>query len=642
VATVQIQFRSFRARLLTFVFGLLVLTQGAVLLAVDTANVRAARRNIDEALKLTAGAFDRSLRAREGILREKARLLSADFGFKEATATGDHATVLSALENHRDRVHADVMMLLDPSSRVIADTLHPDAQGTPSPVLPLISAAMDSPNGEASTIQFIDGRPYQLVVVPLYTPEPTAWIAIGFEIDDAFAQELQKETLSQVSLVSREAGGWKAFCSTLPAPLKRALETGLAGPLRETLEIVTLDLAGHDYVSWVTPMNAPGIQLVAVLQRSLDEALEPLRRLQTVLLLVFAIGLMLSLVGGILLASRVTRPVAVLASGARRIEAGNYLDRIEVNQRDELGTLASSFNSMMKGLAERDHVRDMLGRVVSPAIAEELLATKIELGGEERTVSVFFTDIRGFSAVSEREEPQRLVKILNTFLTGVSRAIENNGGVVEEFMGDGVKALFGAPAQHEDDAVRSVRASLELQRSMPSINAQIRALGGSPLTVGVGVNTGSVVAGKMGSISRLKYTVVGDGVNLASRLEGLTKRYGVGIIVSEATRERCPEIQFREIDRVRVKGRDTPVRIFEPLGEANELAPGASERLALFHEALERYRAGDWEKAAAGFRELAVDEPDSLLLSLYLARIEKLRTRPMDPDWDGTTTFDEK
>ena len=638
----QIQFRSFRARLLTFVFGLLVLTQGAVLLAVDTANVRAARRNIDEALKLTASAFDRSLRAREGILREKARLLSADFGFKEATATGDHATVLSALENHRDRVHAHVMMLLDPESRVIADTLHPDAQGTPSQVLPLISAAMDSPNGEASTIQFVDGQPYQLVVVPLYTPEPTAWIAIGFEIDDAFAQELQKETLSQVSLVSREAGGWRAFCSTLPAPLKHALETGLAGLLRETLEIVTLDLAGHDYVSWVTPMNAPGIQLVAVLQRSLDEALEPLRRLQTVLLLVFAIGLTLSLIGGILLASRVTRPVAVLASGAQRIESGNYLDRIEVNQRDELGTLASSFNSMMKGLAERDHVRDMLGRVVSPAIAEELLATKIELGGEERTVSVFFTDIRGFSSVSEHEEPQRLVKILNTFLTGVSSAIENNGGVVEEFMGDGVKALFGAPAQHEDDAVRSVRASLELQRSMPSINAQIQGLGGSPLTVGVGVHTGTVVAGKMGSISRLKYTVVGDGVNLASRLEGLTKRYGVGIIVSEATREKCPEIQFREIDRVRVKGRDAPVRIFEPLGSIDELAGGKSERLALYHEALEHYRAGDWDKAEAGFRELAILEPDALLLSLYLARIEKLRSQPLAPDWDGTTTFDEK
>jgi adenylate cyclase len=297
---------------------------------------------------------------------------------------------------------------------------------------------------------------------------------------------------------------------------------------------------------------------------------------------------------------------------------------------------------MMKGLAERDHVRDMLGRVVSPAIAEELLATKIELGGEERTVSVLFTDIRGFTTVSEREEPQRLVKILNIFLTGVSSAIENNGGVVEEFMGDGVKALFGAPAQHDDDAVRSVRASLELQRSMPSINAQIRELGGSPLTVGIGVHTGSVVAGKIGSISRLKYTVVGDGVNLASRLEGLTKHSGVGIIVSEATRRKCPEIRFREIDRVRVKGREAPVRIFEPVGRNDEVAGEEGERLTLYHGALERYRTGDWEAAEAGFRELASLEPDTFLFSLYLTRIARLRKQPLKSGWDGTTAFDEK
>jgi adenylate cyclase len=284
----------------------------------------------------------------------------------------------------------------------------------------------------------------------------------------------------------------------------------------------------------------------------------------------------------------------------------------------------------------------MLGRVVAPQIAEELLSKKIELGGEERTVSVFFTDIRGFTAISEREQPQRLVRILNTFLTGVASAIEKHGGVVEEFMGDGVKALFGAPVQHEDDALRSVRASLELQRSMPAINEEIRKLGGSPLAIGIGVHTGVVVAGKMGSITRLKYTVVGDGVNLASRLEGLTKRYGVGIIVSETTRDRSPEICFREIDRVRVKGRDAPVAIFEPLGQHAEVSDEQRERLERHGEALARYRAGDWEAASAAFRELGRLEPETFLHALYVERIEQLRRGPRPPDWDGTSSFDEK
>ncbi|MFQ5415910.1 MAG: adenylate/guanylate cyclase domain-containing protein [Myxococcota bacterium] len=638
----KIHFRSFRARVLTFVSGLLILVQGAVLLAVNTANVSEARRHIDEALKLTASAFNRSLQVREQILREKARLLSADFAFKEAAATGDHATLLSALENHRHRVGADVMMLLELSSQVLADTLHTDAQGTPSPVLPLISEAMDSEFGEASTIQFLDGMPYQLVAVPLFTPEPTAWIVIGFAIHDAFARELQQETNTHVSLVRRESGQWNTFCSTLSIPAQRFLEASLTGPHHETREIVTLELDGDAYVSWLTPMSDVGIELVVVLQRSLHDALQPFLRLRTVLLLVFAIGIALSLVGGILLASRVTRPVAVLVSGARRIEAGNYTDLVDVEQHDELGSLAASFNHMMKGLAERDQVRDMLGRVVSPQIAEELLSKKIELGGEERTVSVFFTDIRDFTTVSEHEEPQRLVKILNTFLTGVSTAIEKHGGVVEEYMGDGVKALFGAPVQHEDDAVRSVRASLELQRSMTAINAEIQELGGAPLTIGVGVNTGVVVVGKMGSISRLKYTVVGDGVNLASRLEGLTKRYGVGIVVSETTREKCPEIRFREIDRVQVKGRRAPVVLFEPVGHDEEVTAEQCRRIDLHHTALGHYRAGDWAAAAVGFGELASLEPETQLFALYLERIERLRREPRNPDWDGTFRFDEK
>jgi adenylate cyclase len=639
---VRFRFRSFRARILVFVFGLLVLVQGVVLLAVNTVNVSEARRHIDEALTLTASSFNRQIQVRERILREKARLLSSDFAFKSAAATGEHGTLLSALENHRDRVGADMMMLLDPSNRVLADTLHADARSTPSPVLPVIAAAMSSEFGEASAIQFIDDTPYQLVVVPLFTPEPTAWIAIGFGIHDEFAEELQAETNSHVSLLRRVGSGWDVFCSTLEEPLQRSLASGLTRRLQEHRDIITLDLDGDAYVSWVTPMNAVNVQLVAVLQRSLDEALEPFMRLRILLLVVLAAGLALSLVGGALLASRVTRPVAVLAGAARRIEAGNYADPVEVDQQDELGALATSFNQMMQGLAERDHVRDMLGRVVAPQIADELLSKEIELGGEEKVVSVFFTDIRGFTTVSEREDPQRLVKILNTFLTGVSDAIEAHGGVVEEYMGDGVKVLFGAPVEHEDDAIRSVRAALGLQRAMPAINAEIEAMGGAPLTVGVGVHTGSVVAGKMGSISRLKYTVVGDGVNLAARLEGLTKRYGIGIIVSEATREPCLEICFREIDRVRVKGRDAPVTIFEPVGHVDEIAGPEREKIDQHHCALEHYRACRWDAAEAGFRELARGEPGALLFTLYLERIERLRRDPPGSDWDGSFTFDQK
>jgi adenylate cyclase len=284
----------------------------------------------------------------------------------------------------------------------------------------------------------------------------------------------------------------------------------------------------------------------------------------------------------------------------------------------------------------------MLGRVVAPEIAEELLSKAIELGGEERTVTVFFCDVRGFTGLAEREPPERLVRILNTVLTGASTAIETRGGVVEEYMGDGVKALFGAPLEHDDDAERAVLAALDLAATLPELNREVARLGGGPLAIGIGINTALVVAGRMGSLSRLKYTVVGDGVNLASRLEGLTRRYGVGIVVSESTVASCPELAFRELDRVRVKGRSAPVGIYEPLGAAAELAPAQRELAALQHAALERYRARDWDAAETGFAELARREPESRLPAIFRERIARLRAEPPGPDWDGAIRYDEK
>jgi adenylate cyclase len=639
---VPFRFQSFRARILSFVFGLLVVVQIAVLLAVNAANEREARRHIDEALELTAGALRRSLRTREQILLEKAELLSADFAFKKAFATGEHDTLLSVLENHQARIGGSVMMLLGMDGRVLADTLHPDAHGSPSVLLPLVSAAMDSEFGEASSIQAIDGAPYQLVVVPLFTPEPSAWIVIGFALEDAFAQELRRETRTHVSLLWREPRGWAVFCSTLEPGARPMLEGSLTASPGEARRSISMQLAGDEFVSWVAPVANTGSDVVAVLQRSLDEALRPFLRLRAVLLLILAAGLALSLGSGILLAARVTRPVASLARGARRIAEGNYADPVEVNQTDELGALADSFNHMMKGLAERDRVRDMLGKVVSPEIAEELLSRRIELGGEERTVSILFSDIRDFTTLAERETPQRLVEILNTYLTWVTGIVEKHGGVVEQFVGDGVMALYGAPLQHGDDALRAVRVALELCERLPEINREIEKYGVDPFVVGIGIHTAVVVAGNIGSPSRLNYSVVGDGVNLASRLEGLTKRYRVGAVVSESTRKDCPGVAFRELDRVRVKGRRAPVTIYEPMGVEEALSPAVLELLALHADALARYRARDWNGAEAGFGDLARREPGARLYELYLERTARFRSDPPSSDWDGTVTYDEK
>ncbi|NNL65387.1 MAG: HAMP domain-containing protein [Myxococcales bacterium] len=626
-------FRSFRTRLLVFVLGLLIVVQSLVLLAVNRVNVEDARNHVDEALRLTAKALRRTLDLRNGILLEKAQLLSADFAFKQAVATGETATIRSALENHRDRVSADVMMLVAMDGMYSVDTLHPDHEAQRCPLEKPVLLAEESEFGEADAIEFVDGVPYQLVVVPLFTPEPTAWILIGFVIDDDFAGELREETGTHVSLLRWNAEG-PPFASTLPPHWRDDVSAGI-GTEPETETSLVFPVAGVDHVTWVVPIrSAGGIEIAAVLQRSLSEALAPYLRLRDLLLLVFGLGLLASLVGGSLTAAQVTRPVEALARAARRVSEGDYDEPVQVAQRDELGLLASSFNDMMKGLSERDRVRDLLGKVVSPEVAEELLSHGIELGGEERRVSVLFSDVRNFTSLSETKTPQELVDFLNAYLTGVSAIVERHGGVVDKYIGDAVMAIFGAPLALEDDAPRAVRTAMEMTRALG-------ADGPSDLAIGVGVNTDVVVAGNMGSRTRLNYTVIGDGVNLASRLEGLTKRYGVGVLVSETTRDACPDLVFRELDRVQVKGQSRSVRIFEPVGEQGAVDAAEHERLARHAEALALYQAGRFSDALRAFEALARPE-DAVLLALYRERIERLRREGVPDDWDGTFRFDEK
>jgi adenylate cyclase len=612
---VSFAFTSFRARLLAFVLGLLVLVQGAVLLSVGRANVGEARRHVDEALEHTARAFARALAVRNRSLVEKARLLSSDFAFKH-------------------------MMLVAMDGSLTVDTLHAGAHAEPCALAGPVQAAAESEFGEADAFVFVDGVPYQLAVVPLFTPEPTAWILIGFEIDDAFAEELRQETGTHVSLL-RPGEAAEPFASTLSEALRRdvARGVGAATPGTDGGASLVMPLAGEDYVTWLVSVRGSGAGpdassgIVAVLQRSLAEALAPYLRLRGFLLAIFGAGLALSVAGGSWLAARVTRPVAALARGARRVVRGDYEEPVDVPQRDELGLLASSFNDMMKGLSERDRVRDLLGKVVSPEVAEQLLSRGIELGGEERRVSVLFSDVRDFTSLSERKAPAELVDLLNAHLTRVSAIVERHGGVVDKYIGDAVMAVFGAPLARDDDAVRAVRAALELA-ALPAGDAR-------GLVIGVGVNTDVVVAGNMGSRTRLNYTVIGDGVNLASRLEGLTKRYGVSAIVSESTRDACPDFAFRELDRVRVKGKSRPVRIFEPLGEAAALSGALSERLARHDQALASYRAGRLDEALRGFQALAA-EGDAALYAVYRERIPRLQASGLPPDWDGTTVFEEK
>ncbi|GMR18319.1 MAG: hypothetical protein BMS9Abin33_0726 [Gammaproteobacteria bacterium] len=638
------QFHSFQTRLLVFVLGLLVLVQATVFFAVNKANINNARVQIDEALEVAAGVFKKSINDRNQRLLEKARLLSGDFAFKQAYATSEHGTILSALENQRTRIGSDWMMLISLTNNVIADTLHPDLHGATFSLPELIGNAMENEYGETSSIEFVDGLPYQMVVVPLFAPDPSAWIIIGFVIDTAFAAELQRLTKSHVTIVSGRSGdSLSLVASTLANNLQTTLPNTLSAISWQINKSIPLRMDSTDYVSLVTPLwNDKDKSIVAVLQRSLDEALQPYMHLRVILVVLFAAGLALSLAGGVLIARTVTRPVQILARGARKIEEGDYTHHVTIKQKDELGELATSFNHMVKGLAERDRVRNLLGKVVSPAIAEELLSKEIKLGGEEREVTILFSDIRNFTALSERQSPQRLLSLLNSYLTKVGEVVEANGGVVDKYIGDALMALFGAPLNHHDDATRAINTAMGMHKALAGLNVDFEQQGLPRLNIGIGINTSVVVVGNMGSNTRLNYTVIGDGVNLASRLEGLTKKYGVGVIVSESTKSDTVGFLFRELDRVYVKGKTEPHTIFEPVAKEGEMNHADLKALDRYHEALKQYREQNWDLARKHFLALQAKSPGDKIYQIYLARIENFINYPPGSEWDGTFTHSEK
>jgi adenylate cyclase len=283
----------------------------------------------------------------------------------------------------------------------------------------------------------------------------------------------------------------------------------------------------------------------------------------------------------------------------------------------------------------------LFGQYVPPELVDEMAKDPGEysLEGSNQELTVLFSDVRGFTTISEGLDPRQLTQLMNDFLTPMTKVIHRHRGTIDKYMGDAIMAFWGAPLQDKDHARHALLAAMDMVAELEALQSSFKAKGWSPIKIGVGLNTGDMTVGNMGSEFRLAYTVMGDAVNLGSRLEGLTKVYGVQIIVSQFTRDRVPDFAFRELDCVRVKGKDKPVRIFEPMGPLDQLSKQVQEELDLHHDALQYYRCQNWVVAGEGFAKLRQRSPGSKLYALYAERIDHYINQPPPPDWDGAFTF---
>jgi adenylate cyclase len=285
------------------------------------------------------------------------------------------------------------------------------------------------------------------------------------------------------------------------------------------------------------------------------------------MLLIGIVALAAALLIGISLAAGIIRPVRALVSAMHTVLRGDLRHHAQVDRGDEIGFLARSFNEMVDGLQEREHIKNTFGRFVSRDVAEAVLDGRIPLGGERLEVSILFQDIRGFTALSEKLDPGTLLRVLNQLFTEVVAAVEAEGGMVKQFTGDGVMALFGAPQVRADHCERAVRAALGIVDRLTNVNVLLQSQGVPALQIGVGLHTGEVVAGLIGPDERVEYGVVGEPVNLASRVEGLTRDLAATILISkEIAAHLGPQFLLGRAALLPVKGRAQPVEVVEVLG----------------------------------------------------------------------------
>ncbi|MEI7430840.1 MAG: adenylate/guanylate cyclase domain-containing protein, partial [Betaproteobacteria bacterium] len=279
-----------------------------------------------------------------------------------------------------------------------------------------------------------------------------------------------------------------------------------------------------------------------------------------------------------------------------------------------------------------------------PELVDEMARDpeRYSMEGKNEELTVLFSDVRGFTTISEGLDPKELSQLMNEYLGAMTQVVQKNRGTLDKYIGDAIMAFWGAPVGDSEHARRAVLTALEMQSELRKLDEPFKARGWPALHIGVGINTGMMTVGDMGSPVRKSYTVMGDAVNLGSRLEGITKQYGVGIIVSESTKALVKDAVYRELDRVRVKGKDDPVAIFEPLGLAGQVEQSRLDEVKLWNQALRLYRQQDWDQAELQLYNLTRLSPDCYLYQLYTQRIEFCRTHPPGEGWDGVTNFETK
>ncbi|AUC97950.1 MULTISPECIES: adenylate/guanylate cyclase domain-containing protein [Bradyrhizobium] len=366
---------------------------------------------------------------------------------------------------------------------------------------------------------------------------------------------------------------------------------------------------------------------------------------------VTAIAAILGFVFAMLVGSGITRPVMRLLEGTREVEAGRLDGTITITTQDEIGQLSAAFNRMIETLRHNQRIRETFGRYINPRIAEGLLEQPAIAAteGQRRIMTVMFCDMKGFTSLSEGVTPRGLVKIMNLYLSTMSAPVHAHRGIIDKYIGDAIMAYWGAPFVEEAEqthlaalaAIDMVGQVSQLRKDLPELLG-VRAIP-ADCDIRIGIATGEALVGSIGSEFMMSYTVLGDTVNLASRLEGANKFYGSRSLISETTAAACAAtIELREIDRLVVVGQTHPVAVFEIIGKKDELTPAQAALRQHYADGLAAYRARCWDDAEHAFTAALHAAPGDGPSLAMQARVLDFRRSPPPADWDGAWHLEHK
>lgn len=433
-------------------------------------------------------------------------------------------------------------------------------------------------------------------------------VNVGIRLTDSWVVRLLADDVDDVDVIFHIDG--RPIASDMQGALQKvAVQAALA--MSGSSGLIRLNDERHIVVKG--EFENAGDQAGYVITASLDKAMAPFISLQWE---IFAAGLTALVIGVaivLLLTNKIVNPIRLLVQGTREVMTGNYDYHVENRSSDEVGQLATAFNHMIAGLKEKEQIRNLFGKYVHPSIVSDIMENpdNLEMGGTRKKQTLLFSDIEGFTTISETMNAEQLVDFLNDYLSAMTEELSGHEGILDKYLGDGIMAFWGPPFTKQNHALQACRAALAMQDRLKRKVVEWAAQGRPEIRMRIGVASGDVIVGNIGSEQSRDYTCIGDTVNLSSRLEGVNKVYGTRIIIDEEVRVlAAEEIIVRELDTVQVKGREGGTRIFELVGLSPDVGAQKRALIEQYEKALQDYRAGNFAKARDGFAAIVESTPD--------------------------------